>query len=109
MGLARLGRQDGETRRSLKGVFLCGDSCGTLGKNRERRGQGGDNGRVNRAPQKGFDLRVGACHAGGREFESRRPRQRNQGVSSNGLTPLLCAEHAQQLGGESPLPTGGTR
>ena len=76
-GLARLGRQNGEARSSLKEVSLCGDPCGTLGKNREERGQGGDNGHVNRAPQKGFDLRVGACHVGGREFESRRPRQRN--------------------------------
>ncbi len=32
-----------------------------------------------------------ACHAGGREFESRRPRQQQQGVKQICLTPFFYA------------------
>ena len=71
------------------GGFLCGTLCGVLGENEGKRGWGGDQNPVNCAVQMVIRRRVGACHAGGREFESRRLHQRNQVVSSKGLTLLF--------------------
>ncbi len=38
-----------------------------------------------------LQLRTGVCHAGGREFESRRPRQQYQGFQRSAETLFCCA------------------